>query len=152
MSTPPAAGPTATPIVAAPAQTGVLLTWTTASEIDNFGFEIQRRRISPVASPWGRAGFIEGNGTTLAPHDYHFTDDVTVAGSYAYRLRQMDLDGTAHVLVCTGLLSRCIQHEADHLNGVLFIDQMAKRVAVELKDDLKALEKDTKAAAKKQPK
>lgn len=70
----------------------------------------------------------------------------------AIRVDFQDLDGTAHVLVCTGLLSRCIQHEADHLNGVLFIDQMAKRVAVELKDDLKALEKDTKAAAKKQPK
>ena len=70
----------------------------------------------------------------------------------AIRVEFQDLDGTAHVLVCNGLLSRCIQHEADHLNGVLFIDQMAKRVLVELKDDLKALEKDTKAAKKKQAK
>jgi len=70
----------------------------------------------------------------------------------AIRLEFQDLDGTAHSLVCNGLLSRCIQHEADHLNGVLFIDQMTKRIALGLKDDLKALEKETKAAAKKQAK
>ena len=70
----------------------------------------------------------------------------------AIRVEFQDLDGTAHVLVCNGLFSRCIQHEADHLNGVLFIDQMAKRVLVELKDDLKALEKETKAATKKKAK
>ncbi|HLP08456.1 MAG TPA: peptide deformylase [Opitutaceae bacterium] len=68
----------------------------------------------------------------------------------AIRVEFQDADGATHTLTCTGLFSRCIQHEADHLNGILFIDQMAKRVAVELKDDLKALEKETKAAAKKQ--
>ncbi len=67
----------------------------------------------------------------------------------AIRVEFQDLEGIAHVLVCDGLFSRCIQHEADHLNGVLFIDQMAKRVVVELKDDIKALEKETKAATKK---
>jgi peptide deformylase len=56
------------------------------------------------------------------------------------------------VLLCTGLLSRCIQHEADHLNGVLFIDQMAKRILVDLKPELKDLEKETKAAVKKRAK
>ncbi len=70
----------------------------------------------------------------------------------AIRVEFQDADGTAHTLTCTGLFSRCIQHETDHLNGVLFIDQMAKRVLVELKDDLKALEKETKAATKKRAK
>ena len=68
------------------------------------------------------------------------------------RLEFQDLDGSAHVLVCNGLLSRCIQHEADHLNGVLFIDQMTKRVLLDLKPELKELEKETKAATKKQAK
>ena len=68
------------------------------------------------------------------------------------RLEFQDLDGTAHVLVCDGLFSRCIQHEADHLNGVLFIDQMAKRVLLDIKPELKELEKETKAATKKQAK
>ncbi|HLP01368.1 MAG TPA: peptide deformylase [Opitutaceae bacterium] len=70
----------------------------------------------------------------------------------AIRVEFQDADGTAHTLTCTGLFSRCIQHETDHLNGILFIDQMAKRVVVELKDDLKVLEKETKAAKKKQAK
>ncbi|MDI1318652.1 MAG: peptide deformylase, partial [bacterium] len=35
-----------------------------------------------------------------------------------------DVTGHAHVLQCDGLLSRCVQHEVDHLNGVLFIDHM----------------------------
>ena len=38
-----------------------------------------------------------------------------------------DLEGTLHVIECNGLLGRCIQHEVDHLNGVLFIDRMKKR-------------------------
>ena len=70
----------------------------------------------------------------------------------AIRLEFQDLEGTAHSLVCNGLLSRCIQHEADHLNGVLFIDQMTKRVLLDLKPELKELEKETKAATKKQAK
>lgn len=37
-----------------------------------------------------------------------------------------DLDGGRHVLVCDGLLARCVQHENDHLDGVLFIDRMDK--------------------------
>lgn len=66
------------------------------------------------------------------------------------RVEFQDLDGGNHTLLCNGLFARCVQHEADHLNGVLFIDRMTKRVALTLKDDLKALEKATKAAAKKQ--
>lgn len=39
-----------------------------------------------------------------------------------------DLHGVAHVLECDGMFARCIQHEVDHLNGVLFIDRMEKKV------------------------
>jgi peptide deformylase len=70
----------------------------------------------------------------------------------AIRVEFQSADGGTHVLVCTGLLSRCIQHEADHLNGVLFIDRMAKRVVQEIKPDLKMLEKETRQETKKQPK
>jgi peptide deformylase len=44
-----------------------------------------------------------------------------------------------------GLLSRAIQHEADHLNGILFIDRMDKKTKEELQPDLDALQADTKA-------
>ncbi len=53
------------------------------------------------------------------------------------------------MLDCTGLLSRCIQHEADHLNGVLFIDRMEKETLAGLEAALKALKKQTREAIKK---
>jgi len=57
-----------------------------------------------------------------------------------------DERGVPHVLVCDGLLARCIQHESDHIHGVLFIDRMAKTVRATLDDAVKALAKETRAA------
>ena len=54
-----------------------------------------------------------------------------------------DLDGIEHILECDGLLARCIQHEVDHLNGVLFIDRMEKKIYSTIKKDVKALKRDT---------
>ena len=58
-------------------------------------------------------------------------------------VRYQDLDAAVHQLECDGLLSRCIQHEVDHLNGVLFIDRMEKDVLSEIKSEIKALKKNT---------
>ena len=60
-----------------------------------------------------------------------------------------DESGVPHVLKCDGLFSRCIQHEVDHLNGVLFIDRMDKKTRNVIDDEVKALARETKAAAKK---
>lgn len=60
-----------------------------------------------------------------------------------------DERGVPHTLRCDGLLSRCIQHETDHLNGVLFIDRMDKKTRSAIDDAVKALAKETKAAATK---
>ena len=65
------------------------------------------------------------------------------------RVHYQDVQGHAHTLDCTGLLSRCIQHEADHLNGVLFIDRMDKPTMAGLEAALKALKKQTREAIKK---
>lgn len=59
-----------------------------------------------------------------------------------------DAAGHPHVLTCTGLLSRCIQHEVDHLNGVLYIDRMDKETLAAIDADLKELKKRTREAAK----
>jgi peptide deformylase len=59
-----------------------------------------------------------------------------------------DERGTPHLLRCDGLFARCIQHEADHLNGVLFIDRMDKKVLAELEPAIRDLKKQTRAAAK----
>jgi peptide deformylase len=47
---------------------------------------------------------------------------------------------------CGGLLGRAVQHEADHLNGILFIDRMDRKTKSELRDELDALQAETKAA------
>tara|TARA_B100002019_G_scaffold292203_1_gene314593 strand:- start:2138 stop:2710 length:573 start_codon:yes stop_codon:yes gene_type:complete len=54
-----------------------------------------------------------------------------------------DLDGIEHILECDGLLARCIQHEVDHLNGILFIDRMEKRTYSEIKKEVQVLKKQT---------
>jgi peptide deformylase len=60
-----------------------------------------------------------------------------------------DVAGHKHTLRCNGLLARCVQHEVDHLNGVLFIDRMEKKVLTAIDPELKALKKATREAAKK---
>jgi peptide deformylase len=57
-----------------------------------------------------------------------------------------DAAGLTHVLECDGLFARCVQHEVDHLNGILFIDRMAGAVRASIEEEVKALAKATKAA------
>jgi hypothetical protein len=68
----------------------VLLSWTTATELNNNGFEVERKS----GKGFEAVGFVPGFGTTTEPHSYNFTDSDVQAGSYAYRLKQVDLDGT----------------------------------------------------------
>lgn len=69
--------------------------------------------------------------------------DVVRPGAISVKFK--DEHGVPHTLVCDGLLSRCIQHEADHLNGVLFIDRMAKRVRQPLEPAIQQLARQTRA-------
>lgn len=74
----------------------VELLWKTATEVNNFGFEVERKTVSNEQSTknsWGKVGFVEGNGTTNAAKEYSFTDNVFLSGSYLYRLKQIDRDG-----------------------------------------------------------
>ena len=58
------------------------------------------------------------------------------------RVKYLDADGKAHEIEADGLLATCLQHEIDHINGVLFIDHISK-----LKRDM-VIKKFTKAAKK----
>ena len=49
---------------------------------------------------------------------------------------------------CGGLLARAVQHETDHLHGILFIDRMERETKLELKAELDELQAVTKAALK----
>lgn len=73
----------------------VELKWRTESEVDNFGFEIERRPFTIQPSPWTTRGFVQGTGTSPSPREYAFVDKPGEPGRYAYRIRQIDLDGTA---------------------------------------------------------
>lgn len=59
-----------------------------------------------------------------------------------------DERGVPHVMECDGLLARCVQHEVDHLNGVLFIERMDKKSRTAVDAAIKALAKETRDAAK----
>jgi peptide deformylase len=71
-----------------------------------------------------------------------------VARPDAITVKFQDDRGTVHVLRCDDLLARCIQHEVDHLNGVLFIDRMEKPVRAKLDAAIKTLAKETRLEAK----
>ncbi len=72
----------------------VLLNWQTATEVNNYGFEVQRQAVSNENSEWETIGFVEGAGNSNSPKSYSFTDNVSASGKYSYRLKQIDLDGT----------------------------------------------------------
>lgn len=74
----------------------VSLNWTTVTETNNLGFEIQRQRINnkSLESDWKTIGFISGFGTTTEPKYYSFIDKNLIAGNYKYRLKQIDFDGS----------------------------------------------------------
>ena len=77
-------------------QSEVMLTWETATEINNYGFEIERSQMSNVKSQnWEKIGFVGGNGTTTETKSYSFVDNVNEKfGKYSYRLKQIDHDGS----------------------------------------------------------
>ncbi len=68
---------------------GVRLNWTTASELNNAGFEVQR---SNNQTNWTALGFVRGAGTTTEAQSYSFTD-AQATGRVFYRLKQIDFDG-----------------------------------------------------------
>jgi len=69
----------------------VTLNWITATEVNNSGFEVERKN---KEGAFGEIGFVKGNGTTSEYSTYSFTDSKLSAGNYSYRLKQIDLDGT----------------------------------------------------------
>ena len=70
---------------------GVSLSWTTATEIDNYGFEIEKK--SQNMFEWKKIGFIEGSGYSNSPKYYSFFDHNPPYETVQYRLKQIDTDG-----------------------------------------------------------
>ena len=74
----------------------------TETEVNNYGFEIERlvRKFGlgsgepEVSKEWKKVGFVQGYGNSNSPKEYSFIDKDIIAGSYLYRLKQFDTDGS----------------------------------------------------------
>jgi len=71
----------------------VHLNWQTATETNNYGFEIERAPLQSNNSTWSKIGFVAGFGTIAESRNYGFTDNNVQSGKYSYRLKQIDFDG-----------------------------------------------------------
>jgi peptide deformylase len=89
----------------------------------------------PVAGPEGCLSFPEIFGEVARPASVEVT--------------ALNEDGRKFSFECGGLLARAVQHEIDHLNGILFIDRMSTQKKHELKPELDVLQASTKEALKK---
>jgi hypothetical protein len=69
----------------------VTLNWSTASEINNKGFEIERKEIN--SNDYTNVGFVDGKGTSNQNNNYSFTDSKLNTGKYSYRIKQVDFNG-----------------------------------------------------------
>ena len=81
----------------------VNLSWSTATETNNHGFEIEKKQVinqqtstggSVNNAEWSKIAFVQGRGTTTEKSYYSFLDDSHAQGKYFYRLKQIDHDGT----------------------------------------------------------
>ena len=69
----------------------VTLNWSTATEVNNKGFEVERKS----GETWSKIGFVDGNGTATEVNNYTFVNEVKgLSGAIEYRLKQIDFDGT----------------------------------------------------------
>jgi peptide deformylase len=88
----------------------------------------------PVAGPEGCLSFPEIYADVTRPESVD--------------VKALDKDGKPFAFRCGGLLARAVQHETDHLHGILFIDRMEKKDKEALRDELDMLQADTKAELK----
>ena len=84
-----------TSFTASVSNNSVVLNWITATELNNYGFEVERSKTQDArGETWEKIGFVIGAGTTTEPHIYSFNDKLVTAGKYLYRLKQIDNEGT----------------------------------------------------------
>jgi Secretion system C-terminal sorting domain len=68
----------------------IILSWATATEVNNYGFDVERKTENV---DWNKIGFVQGHGNSNSPKNYAFTDPNPPAGKIEYRLKQIDIDG-----------------------------------------------------------
>ena len=99
--------------------------------------------INPHITPVGKPA-VSGEGCLSFPEIYAEVERLDSADVIAQNQK-----GETLRFRCGGLLARAIQHEADHLNGILYIDRMTRETKAEIKPELEVLQAETKAALAK---
>jgi photosystem II stability/assembly factor-like uncharacterized protein len=77
-------------------ENSIVLQWNTATEMNNYGFEVERRAVKndgSAAANWEKIGFVSGYGTRNSPYKYSYTDENPPPGRSVYRLKQLDNTG-----------------------------------------------------------
>ena len=80
-------------------ENNVFVQWTTATELNNKGFEIERaviNNLTGIKSDYKKLGFVRGSGSTTEKRNYNFEDKAPSPGTYFYRLEQFDFGGAAN--------------------------------------------------------
>lgn len=77
-----------------PQTTSIQFNWRTVSEVNNYGFYMQRADVGSSNFTDVPNSFVPGHGTTIVPQNYAWRYENAPANSSRYRLRQVDLDGT----------------------------------------------------------
>ncbi|MGB5529409.1 MAG: M14 family zinc carboxypeptidase [Ignavibacteriaceae bacterium] len=80
----------------------VVLNWTTSSELNNMGFEIERKSLTNSYG-WQTIGFVEGSGSSTSTNNYSFNDKNPIKGTLLYRLKQIDFDGSFRIYTTEGV-------------------------------------------------
>jgi len=114
----------------------VNLQWITGSETNNKGFEIQRSDGNQLVT----IGFVDGFGTTTETQVYTFSDKSVEVGSYTYRLKQIDFDGTfeySNVVEVDVTAPTVFSLDQNYPNPFNPSTQIAFRLAVDSKVSLK---------------
>ncbi len=70
-------------------ENGINLNWQTATEINNYGFDVERA----VNNEWQKIAFVSGHGNSNSPKFYSYFDSDAPGGELKYRLKQLDIDG-----------------------------------------------------------
>jgi len=100
--------------------------------------------INPTVTPVGEPA-TGGEGCLSFPEIY-----AEISRPSTVDVQALDAKGKPISFRCGGLLARAVQHETDHLNGLLFIDRMDKKTKAELQPELDDLQAATKKALAKQ--
>ena len=115
-----------------------LLTWQTATEKDNDGFQVQR---SADANLFETMGYVKGHGTTTVTQNYNFTDSTPLNITY-YRLRQVDVNGnesfsnTVSVVSESKMSVQVFPNPAEGILNIQFNDEKEQNTEIVMFDNL----------------